>query len=148
LSSSKTRFRCGRRGVASLEFALILMGLVTIVVCTYDIGGFIQQRVKITEAVRAGGQYAVSFPTDLTGAAAAVTAAMPAGWTDAVVTVPAAVCVCWNSALGEQAGNCATNCPVGMRMRRQVSLSVTRPYAPLAMTMLTQTQASFVARIQ
>nr|WP_294556175.1 TadE/TadG family type IV pilus assembly protein [uncultured Rhodopila sp.] len=69
-----------RRGVSAIEFAFIASGMALLAFGAYDFGNAEQKQIQLQEAVRAGGAYAISRPTDTTGIQAAVTNALPNGW--------------------------------------------------------------------
>ena len=80
-----------RRGVAAVEFALIMPVLVTLLFGVYHIGNAVHEMLLLQQALRAGGLYALSFPTQLgadllpttpnNGILLAIQEALPAGWT-------------------------------------------------------------------
>jgi Flp pilus assembly protein TadG len=70
-----------RRGAAAVEFAFIAPAMVAVMFGAYDFGNAAQQQIQLQQAVRAGGAYAISRPTDKTGIQNAVNAALPSGWT-------------------------------------------------------------------
>jgi Flp pilus assembly protein TadG len=55
------------RGIAAAEFALIAPVMATLLLSTYDIGNAVQEQLQLEQALRAGGQYAMSFPTQTGG---------------------------------------------------------------------------------
>jgi Flp pilus assembly protein TadG len=72
--------RSNRSGVAAAEFALIAPVMLILLLGVYDIGNAIQQRLQLEQAVRAGAQYALSWPDQISGIKAAITAALPSSW--------------------------------------------------------------------
>ena len=91
-----------RRGGPAMEFAVIAPILLACMIAVFDLGSALQQRIRLAEAVRAGGLYAVSYPTtggsnalNTTAIANAVTNAVP-DWTDLTVATPTETCICWN----------------------------------------------------
>jgi Flp pilus assembly pilin Flp len=111
-----------RRGVAAAEFAMVATVLAIFVVAIVDIGGAIQQRMVLTQAARAVGQYAMSFPTQSAGIASALTHALPATWTDVVPNVT--MCIC---ADGNQPSSCGSVCSSGEG--GYYVLTLKRPYS-------------------
>src|SRR5690348_2191289 len=69
-----------RRGVSAIEFAIIASVTVTLMVGAYDLGDAAQRQIALQEAVRSGGAYAATNPTDLPGIRNVVTNALPAGY--------------------------------------------------------------------
>jgi Flp pilus assembly protein TadG len=52
-----------RRGIAAVEFALISTAVLMLLLGGYDVASVVRIRMQLQQALRAGGQYAVSFPT-------------------------------------------------------------------------------------
>lgn len=162
--------RRDRLGVAALEFSLVAGVLVALLLGVFDIGSAVQQNIRLAEAVRAGGQFAISFPTLLdaggacpvtsgdspaapTSAACAITQALPASWSDVTINVS---CQCANngSALNSPSPCTSTSQCDPSANERYVTLQVTRPFAgilpPAAydFTSITSNTASYVVRVQ
>lgn len=139
-----------RRGVSAIEFGVVVPIIGIIILGTYDLGNLVQQRMKLADAVRAGGQYAMSYPTSTSGIRAAVTAALPAGWTGVTVGSPTTTCACWSAGGGETAASCAADpvCPAGQVTERFVTLTASRTYTPLLLVSFTSVSANYVARVQ
>jgi Flp pilus assembly protein TadG len=137
----------GRRGIASLEFAMTMGAIIVIVLGTYDVGNYVLQEMKLTEAVDVGGQYAVSYPADTNGMKTAVAAALPASWT--VAATPVMNCKCATGGT-ETDADCTVMpvCPLGQTTERFITITLTRAYSPLLIGALTSTTASYVARVQ
>lgn len=55
------RSRLGRRGVAVVEFGFIAPIMVISLVAVYDLGNALQQNIRLNQAVRAGGLYAMEY---------------------------------------------------------------------------------------
>jgi Flp pilus assembly protein TadG len=137
--------RRDRRGVAAVEFALIAGALMTLLLGVYDIGNAIQQRLVLQQALRAGGLYAVSFPTQSDGIAAAINAALPASWqANVTVTPPRMWCTCSGSGTTD---SCPLSC-AGGTPQVFVTLGVSRPYSPYLFRALGDNTASYVVRVQ
>ena len=105
-----------------------------------------QQGLQLRQAVRAGALYAVQWPTDTTGMANAVTAALPAGMNVTVAT-PTTSCACWSSAGGVVAAPSCT-CGTGQTLQMLVTLSASKSYSPWLLSSLTSISASNVVRTQ
>lgn len=124
-----------RRGVAAVEFALVATPMLILMLGVYDVANAVQERLLMQQALRAGGQYAISFPPpvgDITssGAAAVVSAvnqALPQSWKDnppaITVTFPACSGIC-------------------------IGLAATRPYVPFLPGLLAENSATYVIRVQ
>lgn len=135
-----------------MEFGLVVPVIVIIVLGTYDLGNMIAIRGKLDDALHAGGIYAMSYPTSLTGMQTAVTAALPTGWTDVTVSTPVASCSCWATGGTVTAADCTSDpiCPIGQVNQRFIALSVTRPFEPLLLPTATFNSVSttYVVRVQ
>jgi Flp pilus assembly protein TadG len=139
------------RGTAALEFALVASIVVTLLLAAFDIGIAMLQYAKLNAAVRAGGQYAITFPTDTSGIEAAVNAVLP-GSMQASVTIG---CECSNggggSPCGSVSGSCSS-CPSSTTQRYvhvASSLNASTWFTtPLAITPLSAPSACYVARVQ
>lgn len=134
----------GQRGVAALEFALVMPIILLILLGTYDICNVELQEMKLVDAVRAGGQYVMSFsnytdPAFTNNVTTDVQAALPSDsdWT----TNPPTVSVTPSSS---PAPSCPTCQPEIL-----VSITATRNYTGLLLfTNGTTLTATYVARIE
>jgi len=138
-------------GSTALEFALVSGIVVTLLLAAFDIGIAMLQYAELNAAVRAGGQYAITFPTDTSGIQTAVNAVLPS-------SMPASVtigCECSNggggSPCGSVSGSCSS-CPSGTTQRYvhvASSLNASTWFTtPLAITPLSAPSACYVARVQ
>lgn len=143
-----------RRGVAALEFSVIALFMVTLMLAAYDLGNAAQEQIQLQQAVRAGGQYAMSFPTDTAGIQSAVTNALPNGWN--LSSAPAIACYCLNpgtggtSALGSCSATSLQTC-TGANIGKMVSITATMPYTSLTVLFanaIPNNTATYVARFQ
>lgn len=127
------------RGVAAAEFALIAPILAALLFGVFNIGNLVYQQSVLQQALRAGGLYALSFPTQTgalnspnSGIAMAIMQALPPTWTDAnptAVLSPAP--------------------PAGPPY--YITMTVTRPYAwfqSAIPTALAGPTTSYVVRVQ
>lgn len=134
-----------RRGVAALEFAVIASLMVVLMLGTYDFGNAAQQEIALQEAVRSGGAYAQSYPTDPTGMQNAVVAALPPGWKlSNSGGVPVISCTCNGATVT------CTN-PGSCTPPFLVSITATMAYqalTPLFANALPNLTAAYVTRIQ
>jgi Flp pilus assembly protein TadG len=142
------RDRCG---IATIEFGVVTVAVITIILGTYDIGNFLLQQMKLAEAAGVGGQFLVSFPSDNAGLTTAIGKALPPTWDNVTTTGPTMSCACWNAAGGQVAASCNATpiCPVGQQVRRFMTISLQRNYTPLLLAkILTSTTASYVVEVQ
>ena len=132
-----------RRGVAILEFALILPLLIVLVAGVIDLGRAFVVDIQLYQAVRAGGQMALAYsdPTNSTGGInnglieATVSAAAPPGTS---VNAPSYKTI-----------TCATTdatCTAG-NVRGTVTISASVPFNALIIP-LGKMQATYVERYQ
>jgi len=145
-----------RRGIAATEFAIIGGVLLTLVLAAYDLGSAVQQSIRLTLAVRAGGQYAVSFPTDATGINAAFTNALPSYLQQTTTSAIGCECVSGGAASSGACDLSATQascdqCPAGTT-ERFVHVTASAPFspfvAPFQFSAITSSSACYVARVQ
>lgn len=142
--------RAGRRGVASVELAMVVPIVVIIVTATYDLAGVSLQKSKLVAAARAGGYYALSFPTDTDGIARAITNALPTDWTSDGGNTTVYVCgIDGSLAYGALPPDGA--CPASGPGNRLVLTGAFRTFGvitPFLPTSLGDTDGHFVSRIQ
>jgi hypothetical protein len=136
-----------RRGIASIEFAIVSGVLLTIVLAICDIGNMVQERMVMQRALRAGGLYARSFPTQTDGIVQAMQASLraswPNDWSSVVIDPPESSYACMGSSVPViDPGNC-DGIP-----RYYVRLNVTRPYTPFLLSFITGNSVSYVVRVQ
>jgi len=131
-----------RRGSSAVEFALLAPFFALIAIGAYDLGNAVQTSMRLERAARAGAQYAIVYPRDLTGIQAAVRAAWPALAT-ANVPLPVEACTC--TAAGP-AHNCYTECG-GARVWT-VTVSAQQTITPLILNGLSSRSGSAVVRVE
>lgn len=137
--------RGDRRGAVAVEFAFIVPMVATMLMGLYDIGYAVQQRLMLQQAVRAGGQFALAFPTLPVSIMQAVQKALPPEWTDVTVSVPA-LCGC---PAAPPSSDCAPGCELGETSETFVTLTVSRPFGALMLaTILPRSTASYVVQVQ
>lgn len=131
---------------------MVVPVIAIIVLGTYDLGNMISIRTKLDDALHAGGTYAMSYPTSLTNIQSAVTAALPAGWTDVTISTPVVACSCWATGGAVTSADCTADpiCPIGQVNQRFITLAVTRPFAPLLLPPATfdSVSTTYVVRVQ
>ena len=141
------RLRRDRRGVSAIEFAFIAPVMIMLMLGAFDFGNAAQQQIQLQQAVRAGGAYAISRPTDLAGIQEAVSAGLPDRWklSGSVTTT----CSCSDGSLSAGTcdapglGGCSAN------SAKTISITATLAYAPLFFTAIpTNPTATYVVRFQ
>lgn len=135
-----------RGGVAALEFVIVMPVLALIMVATADLGNALQQSIRLETAARAGAQYALSYPSDDTGITAQVRNSL-IGWADGsdiTIGTPTLRCVC----PGNASVTCANEDACSATTQQFITVSVTRPHAPLLITQLTTLQGRAEVRLR
>lgn len=133
----------GRRGVASVEFAFVLAAMIVVLLASYDLGNYVLQEMKLTEAAQAGGQFAIAYPSDAAGITCAVQSVLcpngPTGQCPDTASCPLPTI----SVTGPSTDGSGTNTALF------VTVALTQAYTPVLLTtVLTSTNASYVVRIQ
>jgi Flp pilus assembly protein TadG len=157
LVTSARALRANRAGVAAAEFALIAPVMVALLLGVYDIGNAIQQRLQLEQAVRAGAQYALSWPDELTSSEsgvnsiqAAVSAALPSSWTNATVNAS----YCHSSGDGttttssQTSSSCPPTCGSASTTETYVTICATNPSTPFYFSAVAANSATYVVRVQ
>ncbi|MEO3474539.1 TadE/TadG family type IV pilus assembly protein [Roseomonas sp. CAU 1739] len=135
-----------RRGVAALEFVLILPVLTLIMITTADLGNALQQSIRLETAARAGAQYAFSYPSDTTGITDQVRNSLT-GWpvgTGITIPTPTLRCVC----PGNASVTCANEDVCTVTTQQFITVSVTRSHTPLLLTPFTTLQGRAEVRLR
>ena len=142
LRATLRRLARDRRGVAALEFAVVLPVLAATLMSVIDLGRAVEQTLRLEAAARVGAQYAMFMPTDQAGIVAAARGAL-GGWANAVVLPAAMTCAC----PGTGAMACtSTTCAVALE--RYVSITVTRAFNSLLIANLTTLQGNMTLRVR
>ena len=145
-----------RGGVSTIEFCCIGLLTVTTVLAAYDLGNAAHEQIRLQEAVRLAGAYASRWPTDVAGIRAAVTAALPSGWTltdPGGVAAIACSCVDPGSGTPTPLAGCTTSafdtCTGGGGLL--ISISASKAYTavdPMFATAISRLSATYVTRFQ
>lgn len=130
-----------RRGIATLEMALLAPFLMLLLLAVFELGTAIEQSLRLETAARAGALHAAALPTDAAGIEATVRAALD-GWTNVTVAPATLVCECPGAGAVSCTGTCAA--PI----ERFVTVQVTRPFAGVFLTDFTTLTGHVVQRIQ
>jgi hypothetical protein len=121
----------GRRGVAAMELALVMPLLLLTLVFAIDLGGALEQSIRLENAARNGAQYALSYPSDAAGIREQVRQSLP-GWDDVQIDNPVLRCIC----PGNRAVNCGNEETCPTFTERYITISVFRPHRPILRTSL------------
>jgi len=134
-----------------MELAIVCAILVPAVLAVVDIGNAAQQQIELQQALHAGGQYAMSFPTDTTGITSAITNALPSNWVSGstkniTLATPTASCTCWTSGSTSNCAGSGAPCTSGQTVERFMTLTASSTYTG---SFISPTiSASYVARYQ
>ena len=135
-----------RRGSSAIEFALLAPFFALIAIGAYDLGNAVQASMRLERAARAGAQYALVYPRDLSGIQSAVRAAWPALGA-ANVPTPTVSCACTRAAAGAGAApDCFTAC-AGARVWT-VTVSAQQTITPLILGGLRSRSGSATVRVE
>jgi Flp pilus assembly pilin Flp len=137
-----------RRGVSAVEFAIIASVMVTLMLGAFDFGNAAQEQIALQAAVRAGGEYALHFPTNPAAVQTVVTSALPTGWQlSNPGGQPIVTCSCGGvSGTFDCSAPPATCAPPML-----VSITATMPYvalSPLFGAAIPSNTANYVARFK
>jgi Flp pilus assembly protein TadG len=120
--------RC-RRGASAAEFGIIAPVMVLLVAGLADIGAAMQQAIRLENAARAGAQFAMSFPSNQAGIAAAAAAALGSAGAGATVVASAPFCACPGG--GDATVACEGTPCAGAPSGTYVTVTVTRPFSAI-----------------
>jgi Flp pilus assembly protein TadG len=144
------RLATDRKGIAAVEFAIISSLFTIFLLGAFDCAQAVLQTLALRQAVAAGAQYALQFPTTSnypTDIENVITNAIPANFRGtATVAAPVLTYACSDSSGNVTATNSAS-CSSGT-LEKMMTLSVSRPFTGLLLTALGQTSATSVLRYQ
>jgi hypothetical protein len=115
------------------------------------LGNAAQQQIQLQEAVRSGGAYAMSRPTDLPGIQNAVAAAVPVGWPAVSVSVSCSCMDPGSGALTSLPSCLATDLDsCSATSGKAISVTATMAYTALSplFALPNTTAATYVVRFQ
>ena len=117
------------RGVAAIEFGLMIPVLSLMVVSVTDIGLAVYRKMQVEDAAQAGAQYAIAHGFDTSGISSAVTSAT----NSTAITAsppPAQFCGCPTST-GVSTVSCGTVCTGGAQAGTYLTVSAQATYYTL-----------------
>ena len=125
------RAAAARRGTAAMEFGLIAPILIAVMLAVVDIGGAIQQNIRLEAAARSALGYAHLY-SDNTNAIRNYVISALNGWNDVTVENVTMTCACGTTANNVTTwGNnvaCPATCTSGEEQRRMIAINVSRSY--------------------
>jgi Flp pilus assembly protein TadG len=147
-----------RRGISALEFALIAPTLALIIFAMVDVGGAAFQYIELVQGLSAGSEYAMNHSSDTSGIKAAVTAALPSGWSNVTVGAPRYFCLSSANSCSSPPASGATSpitastcCPSGSCASpgQAIYLTASRPNSSIILSSIgTTLHACEIARFQ
>lgn len=129
MEAPSSRLWHGRRGSAALEVAAVAPVLLLLIAACADYGRALSQRIELTNAVRAGAQYAVTAANAKTLITQAVRDALPTHLQAATIET---ACYCGTLPAGTglpPVAACDSACPPGSA--RMMTLRATLPFKPI-----------------
>jgi Flp pilus assembly protein TadG len=150
LRDTMQSMRGDRRGVAAIEFAIMVPTLVMMTVCTVDLGMGIYSNMQVQGAAQAGAQYAMVHGFDPNSISTAVSNATGQSGISASPS-PLQYCGCATSA-GVTNVTCGSPCPAGavsgtyVQVSTQGTYTTILPYPMIANSFTLTAQA--VVRVQ
>ena len=133
-----------RGGISAVEFTLIAPALGMIIFAMVDVGSAAFQYIEPVQALSAGSSYAMNHSSDTSGIQAAVTAALPSGWSNVTVGAPRYFCVSSTNSCSSPpasssplpastccpSGNCASSASSG----QAIYLTASRPNSSIILS--------------
>jgi Flp pilus assembly protein TadG len=137
-TAERSRWR-GNTGSALVELAVVLPLLVLIIIGTVDFARVFYTAIELTNAARAGTQYAASLttrPNDVTGINNVVQGASsniaPITVTLGTPLPPLCWCTTDTASSFSSAASCASACPAGQHLVQTVTVTVSKTFTFIA----------------
>jgi Flp pilus assembly protein TadG len=125
LSSRSLRILSDNKGVAAIEFGVLMPVLVLMAVAAIDLGMGFYRKMQVEYAAQAGAQWAVRNGFDLNG----ITGAETAATSSSVATTPAPVQFCGcPTGSGISTTSCGVSCSGGVRAGTYTTVSAQMTY--------------------
>jgi Flp pilus assembly protein TadG len=121
--------RADRRGVAAIEFAIMVPTLIMMTVCTVDLGMGIYTNMQVQDAAQAGAQYAMVHGFDANSISTVVSNATGQSGISAS-PAPVQYCGCATAA-GVTNVTCGAACPAGAVSGTYVQVSTQATYTTI-----------------
>ena len=127
-------------GVAAVEFGIFAPIILLMFAGLVDFSMYIQDRLELEQAVRAGGQYSLLNPSNATAIASSVVSATTLPITAANVSVSALQCECLTGVANVCTGVLTyTPCADGLAPAEYITITATTTYDPLFLNLPTLT---------
>jgi len=141
--------KCGKQGIAAIEFAIIVPILALLLLCTVDIGMGFYRKMEVQTAAQAGAEYAAVHGYSVSSISSAIT--NTASYSINASPSPAQFCGCASTS-GVTTATCSSTCPDGTVAGTYVTASASATYNtilqyPMLPTTFTL-QAQSTVRIQ
>ncbi|MFL5239981.1 MAG: TadE/TadG family type IV pilus assembly protein [Rhizomicrobium sp.] len=132
-----------RRGIAAVEFAILVPVLILMAVCTTDLGLAVYANMRVADSAEAGSGYAMLHGFDSTAIASAVTSAGNLSGL-AATPAPTQFCGCPGSS-GITSAICGSTCSGGNSAGTYVRASATVVYHTLMTYPIIPSQYTFAS---
>lgn len=129
LRDTMQSMRGDRRGVAAIEFAIMVPTLIMMTVCTVDLGMGIYTNMQVQDAAQAGAQYAIVHGFDANSISTVVSNATGQSGISAS-PAPVQYCGCATAA-GVTNVTCGAACPAGAVSGTYVQVSTQATYTTI-----------------
>lgn len=129
LRDTMRAMRADRRGVAAIEFAIMVPTLIMMTVCTVDLGMGIYTNMQVQDAAQAGAQYAMVHGFDANSISTVVSNATAQSGISAS-PAPVQYCGCATAA-GVTNVTCGAACPAGAVSGTYVQVSTQGTYTTI-----------------
>jgi Flp pilus assembly protein TadG len=146
LHGTMRAMRDDRRGVAAIEFAIMVPTLIMMTVCTIDLGMGIYTNMQVQDAAQAGAQYAMVHGFDANSISTVVSNATGQSGISAS-PAPVQYCGCATAA-GVTNVTCGAACPAGavsgtyVQVSTQATYTTILPYPMIANSFTLTAQAA------
>ena len=126
----RTRLWAAEEGVSEIEFAFVagILSMLLLAVCDFGLGFW--EQMQVSNAARAGAEFAVKNGYDTTNIQIAVTNATNLAGVQAT-PAPSSSCGCANVTTGVTAATCGASCPDGGTAGTFVTVSARVSYRTL-----------------
>ena len=146
------RLACGRRGAAAAELAIVAPVIITVLFAVVDIGGAIQQNIRLEAAARSALGYAHLYSDNTNQIRNYVVTALN-GWNDVTVDNVVLSCDCTTTANNVTTvvptnNVCTAGCAANQEQRRFINVNVSRNYSGFVFMQSRTLRGDITLRVQ